>query len=116
MTGYGSMSDRHVACSFCGRDKDEARKFISGPRVYVCDVCVGIAEELIRSDNEASGVAEGQQCSFCGKKGVRVWLVWGDADVYSGHRGTAICRECVTLCRDILREDDERERAELTER
>ena len=115
MTEYWRMSDRRLACSFCGRHKDETRKFISGPNVYVCDACVRIAEEIIRSEDEAGGVAEGQRCSFCGKDGVSVWLVWGDVEVYSGHRGVAICQECVTLCRDILHEDDERERAELTE-
>ena len=34
--------DRHLRCSFCGKSRDEVRKLIAGPTVYICDECVNL--------------------------------------------------------------------------
>jgi ATP-dependent Clp protease ATP-binding subunit ClpX len=34
-------------CSFCGKRRREVRKLISGPRVFICDECVGLCNEII---------------------------------------------------------------------
>src|SRR5579872_6976966 len=39
------MDDFH--CSFCGKRRREVRKLISGPRVFICDECVGLCNEII---------------------------------------------------------------------
>jgi len=45
-------SDKKLKCSFCGRDKDEVEKFVSAPdRVIICDNCVMLAVERIRSSD-----------------------------------------------------------------
>jgi ATP-dependent Clp protease ATP-binding subunit ClpX len=41
-----------VACSFCGKPQDEARKLIAGPTVYICDQCVRLCNEIIAEDVE----------------------------------------------------------------
>ena len=42
-----------VVCSFCGKDQSLANRLIGGPgRVFICDVCVGLCQQII--DDEAS--------------------------------------------------------------
>ena len=40
------------ACSFCGKSKDEVRKLISGPAVFVCNECVVLCNEIIKEDDK----------------------------------------------------------------
>jgi ATP-dependent Clp protease ATP-binding subunit ClpX len=39
--------DGDFSCSFCGKRRREVRKLISGPRVYICDECVGACNEIL---------------------------------------------------------------------
>lgn len=39
-------------CSFCGKNRSEVRKLISGPNVYICDECVGLCDEIIAQDEQ----------------------------------------------------------------
>ena len=32
---------RHLGCSFCGRGASEVARLVGGPRVHICDACVG---------------------------------------------------------------------------
>jgi len=34
-------------CSFCGRDQENVQKLIAGPRVYICDECVSLCNEIL---------------------------------------------------------------------
>src|SRR5258708_37914429 len=45
------MDDFH--CSFCGKRRREVRKLISGPRVFICDECVALCNDIIPKE-EAS--------------------------------------------------------------
>jgi hypothetical protein len=38
---------RDFHCSFCGRARQDVRKLISGPRVFICDACAGDAAGLL---------------------------------------------------------------------
>jgi ATP-dependent Clp protease ATP-binding subunit ClpX len=44
--------DRHLRCSFCGKSRDEVRKLIAGPTVYICDECVNLCNDIIAEDWE----------------------------------------------------------------
>src|SRR5690349_3292742 len=44
--------DRHSRCSFCGKSRDEVRKLIAGPTVYICDECVNLCNDIIAEDWE----------------------------------------------------------------
>ena len=51
------MIARRLACSFCRRHAAEVAKLVAGPRlllagprVYICDRCVGAADEIMRRD------------------------------------------------------------------
>ena len=45
-------SDKHLRCSFCGKSKDSVKKFISGPSVYICNVCISLCNEILAEEEE----------------------------------------------------------------
>ena len=38
---------RKLVCSFCRKSDREVRKLIAGPRVHICDSCVGICNRIL---------------------------------------------------------------------
>ncbi len=49
------MNERNyklVYCSFCGRSAEEVGGMIAGKNVYICDLCVGSAVEILRNNLE----------------------------------------------------------------
>jgi ATP-dependent Clp protease ATP-binding subunit ClpX len=48
-----------LRCSFCGKGRDEVRKLIAGPTVYICDECVDLCNDIIAEEweEEQRGVA-----------------------------------------------------------
>jgi ATP-dependent Clp protease ATP-binding subunit ClpX len=45
------MDDFH--CSFCQKRRREVRKLISGPRVFICDECVSLCNDIIAKEEAA---------------------------------------------------------------
>ena len=41
-----------LRCSFCGKSRDEVRKLIAGPNVYICDECIDLCNDIIAEDWE----------------------------------------------------------------
>jgi hypothetical protein len=37
-------------CSFCGKARREVRKLIAGPRVFICDECVGLCVHIVNEE------------------------------------------------------------------
>lgn len=40
-------------CSFCGKQRREVRKLISGPRVFICDECVKLCNDILAKEQAA---------------------------------------------------------------
>jgi ATP-dependent Clp protease ATP-binding subunit ClpX len=40
-------------CSFCGKQRREVRKLISGPRVFICDECVKLCNDILEKEEAA---------------------------------------------------------------
>ena len=40
-------------CSFCGKQRREVRKLISGPRVFICDECVKLCNDILAKEEAA---------------------------------------------------------------
>ena len=40
-----------LRCSFCGKDETEVLKLVAGPRVYICDECVEVANQIMNDSN-----------------------------------------------------------------
>ena len=41
-----------LRCSFCGKGRDEVKKLIAGPTVYICDECVDLCNDIIAEEWE----------------------------------------------------------------
>ncbi len=48
-----------VSCNFCQKSKSQARKLIAGPKVHICDECVGLCVEIIGDKKTDSKILEG---------------------------------------------------------
>jgi ATP-dependent Clp protease ATP-binding subunit ClpX len=49
-----AKQDKHDAlrCSFCGKSRDEVKKLIAGPTVYICDECIDLCNDIIAEEWE----------------------------------------------------------------
>ncbi|MCI5050638.1 MAG: ATP-dependent Clp protease ATP-binding subunit ClpX [Rickettsiales bacterium] len=45
-------------CSFCGKSEHEVRKLIAGPTVFICDECVELCVDIIRTADKGTVAAE----------------------------------------------------------
>ncbi len=52
----GGKQDRGLHCSFCGKSQHEVKKLIAGPSVFVCDECVELCNDIIRSETVSDEV------------------------------------------------------------
>ena len=46
----GKDTKAPLRCSFCRKNQHEVRKLIAGPKVYICDECVALCNEIIRDE------------------------------------------------------------------
>ncbi|MFM9890487.1 MAG: ATP-dependent Clp protease ATP-binding subunit ClpX, partial [Rickettsiales bacterium] len=46
-------------CSFCGKSEHEVRKLIAGPTVFICDECVELCVDIIRTADKSPAATEG---------------------------------------------------------
>ncbi|MEZ5306789.1 MAG: ATP-dependent Clp protease ATP-binding subunit ClpX [Pyrinomonadaceae bacterium] len=49
-------TDDVLRCSFCGKPQMEVRKLIAGPKVYICNECIDICNEIINDDEKLEPV------------------------------------------------------------
>jgi hypothetical protein len=92
-----------LICTFCKRPQNEVAKLIAGPKVFICDACVALAEQGLSGScppaarGSLSPAREGgkARCSFCGKRRAT------DRLLLTGS-GANICGECLNVCRQIL--------------
>jgi hypothetical protein len=89
-----------LQCSACGRAKGTETRFLSGPGVYLCEVCVRDAMAHGSGPVVAEGAAA--RCRFCGQR--RPPVAFADA------APLAVCATCMRLMDTVLTEDDRRGR------
>ena len=46
---------RRLRCSFCSRTENEVQKLIAGPKVHICDVCIGVCTRILEGTPEGPG-------------------------------------------------------------
>ena len=49
----------NVVCSFSGKHRDDVRKLVAGPSVYICDECIALCSDIVQEDEAAQTAAEG---------------------------------------------------------
>jgi len=124
-TGKGAVksSKSRGCCAFCGAARSEIREVVAGPGLLICDRCVNLADEVLAEQREHTNdrtlltVVDARspkaRCNFCGKRRDQVDAM-ADAPqrpcvgkyVRRDH-GVRICRDCLTLCGEILAERTE---------
>jgi ATP-dependent Clp protease ATP-binding subunit ClpX len=52
------VASEQIACSFCSRLRNEVRKLISGPTVYICDECVQLCSEIVEDEKVAEAAMD----------------------------------------------------------
>jgi ATP-dependent protease Clp ATPase subunit len=80
---------RRLKCSFCGKKENEIAKLVAGPRVYICDECVAVANRLMADD---SGVFTQAQTPSVWKRlstPLRKWLGLSSLNVDNYHESSA---------------------------
>jgi hypothetical protein len=40
---------RRLRCSFCGKSEREVAKLLAGPKVHICDACVGVCNRILEA-------------------------------------------------------------------
>jgi hypothetical protein len=40
---------RRLSCSFCGKRDSEVSKLLGGPKVHICDACVGVCNRILEA-------------------------------------------------------------------
>ena len=46
---------RRLRCSFCSRSESEVQKLIAGPKVHICDACVGVCNTILEATPKGPG-------------------------------------------------------------
>jgi ATP-dependent Clp protease ATP-binding subunit ClpX len=48
-----------LRCSFCGRSEHEVTKLVAGPRVFICDSCIAICQQIVAAPEQSLPPREG---------------------------------------------------------
>ncbi|MDY0273829.1 MAG: ATP-dependent Clp protease ATP-binding subunit ClpX [Desulfomicrobium sp.] len=43
---------KNLLCSFCGKGQDEVQRLIAGPDVYICNECIVLCDDILKSDQK----------------------------------------------------------------
>jgi hypothetical protein len=90
-----------AVCTWCGRPPSEVAKLIAGPRVYICDTCIAVAEraaggrEIAAPFSATARTSIRRRCSFCGR------IAGRNRSLVTASAGN-VCGDCLQTCRQIL--------------
>lgn len=45
-----SFMTKKLECSFCAKDREEVKKLVAGPGVYICDECIELCMEIVEDE------------------------------------------------------------------
>ena len=46
---------RRLRCSFCARSESEVARLIAGPKVHICESCVGVCNKILEATPQGTG-------------------------------------------------------------
>jgi ATP-dependent Clp protease ATP-binding subunit ClpX len=55
-----------LVCSFCGKDQDHVRKLIAGPKVFICDECVDLCNDILEKEVSADVATDSAESTAVG--------------------------------------------------
>ena len=53
-------NEDNLECSFCDKPKENVKKLVSGPGVYICDECIDLCNDIIKDELESENFTEQQ--------------------------------------------------------
>lgn len=56
MADRKKKTGKELLCSFCGKGQDEVLRLIAGPDVYICNECIVLCDDILKSDQKKSEV------------------------------------------------------------
>ncbi|SEC24956.1 ClpX C4-type zinc finger [Rhizobiales bacterium GAS191] len=68
-----------LACSFCGLPDSEVKRLIAGPKVFICDACIGACNEILARHPPKDGASAERTRPSQQRRWPR-FLPWGKAD------------------------------------
>jgi len=103
-----------LQCSFCGKTQDQVRTLVAGPKVYICDECIDLCDEIVAKkgarevrQQERPPVAE-QGASVAGTPLCLVCrLPRGLAEVVFVPTLGPVCTVCSAVIRAATEEEEE---------
>lgn len=83
-------------CGFCGTPEEECGRLVAGPKVFICDRCIEVAQQALAGQPSRLEQVGGEfTCSFCVKAAKKVGpLVAGP--------GVRICGGCVNFAAEVV--------------
>ena len=70
-----SSSNAQQRCSFCGKSKDEVKKLIAGPSVYICNECVDLCQDILAKESQVDLAEKSLDLKSLPKpKEIKTWL------------------------------------------
>ena len=56
MTSNSQTSkEKHLHCSFCGKNQHDVRKLIAGPSVMICNECIELCMDILKEEQKQTG-------------------------------------------------------------
>lgn len=50
--------DQEVHCSFCGKSQSAVEKIIAGPKVYICNECIELCNDVLKEERQVENSKE----------------------------------------------------------
>jgi len=72
MTG----KQQRFRCSFCGKRRDQVRRLIAGPGVYVCDECVALCNKIIEDGEHPLSCQQPEGARPAVQRRAAPWWQW----------------------------------------
>jgi hypothetical protein len=95
--GRGVRPD--AVCTWCGRPPSEVNKLVAGPKVYICDGCVGLATKALAGAPAGTFAPArrggARRCAFCSKRAA------GERALSTATAGN-VCSACLKTCEEIM--------------
>jgi len=66
--------EEFVSCSFCGKRQEDVKKLIAGPKVFICDECIELCNEIVLEDSGQEAEAGAIDCALLKPKEIKARL------------------------------------------
>jgi len=48
-----STNRSSLSCSFCGKDRQQVRRLVAGPGVFICNECIALCNGILQTEEAA---------------------------------------------------------------